>query len=291
MSNNKMIIDERQREIGKFFVGRLLPFRKKRQVGPFTFIDHMGPGKIGPGKYMGVNQHPHVGLSTLTYLFKGEIEHRDSGGGHALIKPGDVCFMTSGKGITHTERTPEHLKDGQEHEFHGYQIWVALPKELEEMEPRMDFYKANQIPTWEENNLRLKLVAGKGFGKESPLKGFTDLFMLDVFVEHDTTLDLTDKLKGELAIVIVEGSIIDEGEEIKKGQMLVSKTNEACCLELEAGTHLLLFGGEPLPEERFLMWNFVSSDKKRLAQAKEDWKNKRFPMIEGDDSYIPFPEF
>ncbi|MCI4669226.1 MAG: pirin family protein [Bacteroidia bacterium] len=291
MSNNKMIVEERQREIGKFLVGRLLPFRKKRQVGPFTFIDHMGPAEISGPPYMDVDQHPHVGLSTLTYLFKGEVEHKDSAGNHCIVKPGDVCFMTSGSGITHSERTPAHLKDGRTYSFHGYQIWVALPKELEEMEPRLDFIPADEIPTWEEDGMKLKLVAGHGFGKESPLKGYSDLFMVDVYSEGHAKLDLQGKLSGEVAIVVVSGSLEDEGERIEQGQMLISKTNEECCINMEPGSHVLLFGGQPLPEERFLMWNFVSSRKERLQQARQDWKDKNFPMIEGDNTYIPFPDF
>ena len=129
MANNKLIVDERQSYLGNFIVGRLLPFRKKRQVGPFTFIDHMGPSIVGNGNYMDIDQHPNIGLSTLTYLFEGEIEHKDSTGSHQVISPGDVGFMTSGKGVAHTERSPPHKRDGLEHAIHGYQIWVALPKD------------------------------------------------------------------------------------------------------------------------------------------------------------------
>ena len=159
MANNKLLVDERQTNLGNFMVGRLLPFRKKRQVGPFTFIDHMGPATLGNGKYVDVDQHPHIGLSTLTYLFEGEIEHRDSIGSVKVIRPGDVGFMTSGKGVTHTERTPKNRRGPQEFKLHGYQIWVALPKEKEEMEPRFDFYPEDQIPIWEAGDLQFKLVA------------------------------------------------------------------------------------------------------------------------------------
>lgn len=289
MGNNKLLVDERQTEIGNFMVGRLLPFRKKRQVGPFTFIDHMGPAELGNGKYMDVDQHPHIGLSTLTYLFEGEIEHHDSTGGHGIIKPGDVCFMTSGKGVTHTERTPQNLRDGSIFNLHGYQIWVALPKEMEEMNPRFDFFPSSEIPTWKTDYLSFKLVAGNAFGKSSPLQGYSPLFMIDIFAEEETTIHLGGQIKGEVAFVIVKGSIEDDGERVGAGQMLISKTNEHCEICVEANTQLLLFGGEPLPEERFLMWNFVSSSKERLQQAKQDWIDKKFPKIEGDDTYISFP--
>ena len=147
MADNKMIVEERSRDIGNFLVGQLLPFRKKRQVGPFTFIDHMGPSVMEAPNYMDVDQHPHIGLSTLTYLFEGQVEHRDSTGAHQIINPGDVGFMTAGKGVTHTERTPQAMRNEQSIRMHGYQVWVAMPKEKEEMEPRFDFIPKEELPT------------------------------------------------------------------------------------------------------------------------------------------------
>jgi redox-sensitive bicupin YhaK (pirin superfamily) len=270
-------------------VGRLLPFREKRQVGPFTFIDHMGPAEIKKGQYIDVDQHPHIGLSTLTYLFEGSIEHRDSIGSHQVIHPGDVGFMTAGRGVTHTERTPESNRDGGTYTMHGYQIWVALPKALEEMEPQFDYFPAATLPKWEENDLSIVLVAGSAFGRQAPLAGFSPLFMVDIYAKNNTTLSLKDQLKGEVAFVIVKGSITDEGETVAAGQMMISKTDDECAIELAAGTRLLLFGGEPLEEERFLLWNFVSSSKERLQEAKLAWQNKEFPKVAGDQTYIPFP--
>jgi redox-sensitive bicupin YhaK (pirin superfamily) len=289
MANNKLIVDERQSDIGNFIVGRLLPFRKKRQVGPFTFIDHMGPSEITDGNYLEVDQHPHIGLSTLTYLFQGAIEHRDSTGSVQVIHPGDVGFMTSGSGVTHTERTPQHLKDGNSFTMHGYQIWVALPKELEEMDPRFDFFPANEISTSTEDGISIKVVAGNAFGLRAPLQGYSPLFMVDIQTENETTLDLRGKIQGEVAFVIVKGSIISDGQKVEAGQMLISKTDDECEICMEKGSQILLFGGEPLPEERFLSWNFVSHSKERLKQAKEDWDNKKFPKVPGDETYIPFP--
>ncbi|MCR9174055.1 MAG: pirin family protein [bacterium] len=289
MSNNKMLVDERQSDIGNFWVGRLLPFRKKRQVGPFTFIDHMGPAKMEPGKPMEVDQHPHVGLSTLTYLFDGAVHHRDSMGSDVIVNPGDVAFMTSGKGVTHTERTPQELRDTV-HTMHGYQIWVALPKELEEMEPQFDFYAADSIPEWEENNMTIKLVAGEGFGKKAPLQGFSPLFMVDILAHEDAQLDIKSQLKGEIAFVVVKGAVRDGDDTIDAGQMLISKTEDECKVELKKGTQLLLFGGKPLGQEHYLLWNFVSSSKERLQQAKSDWEQKLFPKVPGDETYIPFPK-
>lgn len=290
MANNHLLINERQTDLGNFIVGRLLPFRKKRQVGPFTFIDHMGPNKMGKGNYIDVDQHPHTGLSTLTYLFEGEIEHKDSIGSHQIIKPGDVGFMTAGKGVTHTERTSKAKRDGTEFIMHGYQIWVALPLNLENMDPQFDYYPASDIQTWKTGDLQLKLVAGNAFGKSAKLQGFSPLFMVDILAENENTLDLKDQLKGEVAFVIVKGSIKVGEEKVEAGQMLISKTDEQCSICLEKGTRLLLFGGEPLESEPLLMWNFVAHSKERLLEAKEDWVNGRFPKVDGDDTYITFQQ-
>jgi len=157
-----MLVEERSADIGNFLVGRLLPFRKKRQVGPFTFIDHMGPGTLGPDRYMDVDQHPHIGLATLTYLLEGEVEHRDSTGAVQVVGPGDVGYMTAGKGVSHTERTPQHKRDGSTHSIHGYQVWVALPLEKEEVGPHFQFVPKEQLPQWKEQELELTLIAGKG---------------------------------------------------------------------------------------------------------------------------------
>ncbi|MDC7997930.1 pirin family protein [Gilvibacter sediminis] len=288
--NNDLLVNERQADLGNFMVGRLLPFRKKRQVGPFTFIDHMGPATLGPGRYMDVDQHPHIGLSTLTYLFKGQIEHRDSVGSVQVISPGDVGFMTSGRAVTHTERTPQELRDGREFDMHGYQIWVALPPEKETMEPRFDYYPADQIPNWQEGPIHFKLAAGEAFGRKAPLQGYSPLFMVDVFTAEETTLSLAGQLRGEVAFVIVKGQINLDGQKVDAGQMLISKTDEQCEICMGADTQLMLFGGEPLGQEHYLLWNFVSSDKDRLAQAKVDWEAKKFPKVPGDSTYIPIPQ-
>lgn len=287
--NNKMIVDERQRDLGNFLVGRLLPFRKKRNVGPFVFIDHMGPTELGNGKFLDVDQHPHIGLCTLTYLYESEIEHRDSTGSIQVVKAGDAGFMTAGKGVAHTERTPQYLRTKEKQNMHGYQIWLALPKEMEEVAPRFDYYPAESLPQWEADGLSFTLVAGEAYGKQSPLLGYSPMFMLSVQANKKSTLHLKDHLKGEVAIVIVEGHISEAAEKVNAGQMLISKCDEACQIEVPKGAKLLLFGGETFPEERFLLWNFASSSKERLQQAKADWEAKNFPKVPGDDTYIPIP--
>ncbi|MGB0933468.1 MAG: pirin family protein [Lishizhenia sp.] len=290
MANNDLLVNERQTDLGNFMVGRLLPFRKKRQVGPFTFIDHMGPAELGNGRYVDVDQHPHIGLSTLTYLFEGEIHHKDSLGSDQIILAGDVGFMTSGKGVSHTERTPEFRRGKDKFNLHGYQIWVALPHHLEDMQPQFDFYSKESLPNKKHQSLTIKIVAGSAFGLNAPLQGFSPLFMVDILSENETTLDLRDQIKGEVAFVIVKGEITVKNEKVTAGQMLISKTNEQCEICLAAHTQILLFGGELLEKEPLLMWNFVSHSKEKLQKAKTNWQNKTFPKVPGDDTYIPFPE-
>ena len=240
---------------------------------------------------MDVDQHPHIGLSTLTYLLEGEIEHKDSTGAHKIIKAGDVGFMTSGSGVTHTERTPSHQRNGKGYIYpiHGYQVWVALPKEHEEMPPRFDFISKSDLPAWQQDGLKMTLVAGEGFGRKSPLPVYSPLFMIDVSATKKAVLDINGQLEGEIAFVVTHGKVTDGNEIIKAGQMLISKTENECTITLEANTRLLIFGGEPLPEPRYMYWNFVHSSKERIAQATDDWSNKRFPKVPNDDTYIPLP--
>ncbi|MDW3195320.1 MAG: pirin family protein [Cytophagales bacterium] len=291
MSNSDLIIEERSRDIGDFLVGRLIPFRSKRMVGPFIFIDHMGPSEIGPGHYMDVDQHPHIGLSTLTYLFEGAIVHEDSIGTHQLIEPGSVNWMTAGKGVTHTERTPDTFRDGQVRNVHGYQIWVALPKHLEMMEPAFQHVKEEALPRWSDGAASFTLVAGDGYGKKSPVNVHSELFMVDVQSDEAYDLEIAGQLQGEIGICIVEGAIKACDNVIEKGNMLVSKTEDACQIRLAPKTRVLLFGGQPFEDGREIFWNFVASTKDRIEEAKDQWINKEFPKVAGDETYVPMPEF
>lgn len=291
MSKLDLIIEERSRDIGDFMVGRLIPFRKKRAVGPFTFIDHMTPMKLGPNHYLDVGQHPHAGLATLTYLFEGQIMHEDSTGAKQLITPDSVNLMIAGKGASHTERTPKHLVETQTQFIQsGYQIWIALPKEKEEMEPEFHNIKVTDLPQWKEETANFKLIAGKGFGKESPVPTLSPLFMVDIQT-HDQPhqLNIKDQLEGEIGITIVKGAIDACEHIVEEGNMLVSKIENQCSVTIQPHSHLLLFGGEPLPEEHYIYWNFVSSSKEKLKELKQQWNTKNFPMIEGDTSFIPAP--
>lgn len=291
MANNALLIEERSRDIGQFLVGRLLPFREKRMVGPFCFIDHMGPVTLVEGDYFDVDQHPHIGLCTLTYLLDGTILHEDSTGARQLVTPGSVNLMVSGSGVTHTERTPEDFRKSMAPQhLHGYQVWIALPKEMEETSPAFHHVPVDALPAWTVESLHMRLVAGTAFGRTSPVPIFSPLFMLDVSnVGGAFSLEVNNGLSGEIAVVVVSGSVTVGDQEVLPGQMLVSKVPDECSITLEAASRVLLFGGQPLPEERFMYWNFVSSDKSRLEKAKEDWKARRFPQVPGDATYIPMP--
>ncbi len=289
MSNIGLIIAERSRDIGDFLVGRLIPFRKKRMIGPFIFIDHMGPTSLGPEKYMDVDQHPHIGLATLTFMLEGEIMHEDSLGTKQRITPGSVNWMIAGKGVSHTERTPADLRDGRSLVAHGYQIWVALPKELEDIAPQFYHFGPDELPQWHNGSTTFKLIAGNGYGKTSPVPVHSPLFMVEIKTVEDYVLDTSNELYGEIGICIVEGTIVACDNEINKGNILVSKVSDVCNIKVKANSHILLFGGEPFSEERHIYWNFVSHDKNKIDEAKQAWKNKTFPMMQTDRTYVPLP--
>ncbi|WGK65158.1 pirin family protein [Croceiramulus getboli] len=291
MSNTSLIIEERSRDIGDFLVGRLLPFRKKRMVGPFIFIDHMGPTTLKPGQWMDVDQHPHIGLSTLTFLLEGALQHQDSLGTNVRIAPGSVNWMTAGRGVTHTERTPQDIREtGEPLDMHGYQIWVALPKEKEQMEPEFHHLDAAELPQWEERGAQYTLVAGSAFAKASPLPVHSPLFMVEIVATQDHTLDASEGLEGEIGVCVVTGSVVACDQTVEAGHLLVSKTEDACKITVTKGSHIFLFGGPAFPEERFIHWNFVSSKKEIIEQAKADWKAKKFPKVPDDSTYVPLPE-
>jgi redox-sensitive bicupin YhaK (pirin superfamily) len=289
MSNINLIIEERAASIGKFMVGRLLPFRQKRMVGPFIYIDHMGPVKLSERENFDVLPHPHIGLSTLTFLFEGSIMHRDTLGNNIEIKPGAVNWMTAGKGIVHSERTPEYLRHSELY-MHGLQIWVALPKKLEQMNPEFFHIEKDQIPQWKEGTLDIKLVAGEAFGKKSPVPVYSKLFMLEIKSTSKETVNIGEHLYGESGLYILEGAIGSEGHQYGPKQLLVSKDSSLCEFTIAANSTIYIFGGEPFSEERYIDWNFVSSDKELIADAKQKWIAQKFDKIKGDeDEFIHYP--
>jgi redox-sensitive bicupin YhaK (pirin superfamily) len=289
MSNISLIIEERAASIGNFMVGRLLPFREKRAVGPFVFIDHMGPALLGQYENMDVPPHPHIGLSTLTFLFEGSIMHRDSLGTELEIKPGAVNWMTAGKGIVHSERTPEYLRSSEKI-LHGLQIWVALPKELEQMEPNFTHIDANEIPEWEKDGVNYKLIAGEAFGKKSPVPVYSPLFFIEIKSTEAQKISIGKDLYGESGLYILEGSISSGEHTYQPKQILITKDSTLCEFEIAANSTLYIFGGEPFPEEHFIFWNFVSSDKELIEKAKKDWTAQTFPKVPGETEFVPLPQ-
>jgi redox-sensitive bicupin YhaK (pirin superfamily) len=288
MSNIQLIIEERSADIGNFMVGRLLPFREKRSVGPFTFIDHMGPAFLKDYQNLDVPPHPHIGLSTLTYLFEGSIMHRDSLGTEVEIQPGAVNWMTAGSGITHSERTPEYLRTSDK-ALHGLQIWVALPKELEEMDPSFTHVEKEDIPHWEEHGLSFKLIAGEALGRKSPVPVYSPLYFLEIKSTKAQKVSIGQHLFGESALYILEGSITDGTHHFEPKQILIAKDSTLCEFEMAENTTVYIFGGEAFPEERFIFWNFVSSSKDRIEKAKKDWENQDFPRVPGETEFVPLP--
>lgn len=288
MSNLGLIIEERSRVIGDFMVGRLLPFRKKRMVGPFIFLDHMGPKTFLAGEEMDIGPHPHIGLSTLTYLLEGEVMHRDSLGTEQIIAPGAVNWMTAGKGIVHSERSPNN-NYGELNHMHGLQIWVALPKHLEDMEPQFTHVEASQLPLWKNGNTNFKLIAGKALGKESPVPVYSELFLAEINTELEPLELKADDFEGELGIYILEGSVKIKDEKVGSGNLMIATKDEACSFTISESSKVFLLGGEPLPEQRHIKWNFVSTDPEKIDRAVELWEERRFPVIPGDDGYVPLP--
>lgn len=289
MSNIKLIIEERAASIGKFMVGRLLPFRQKRMVGPFIYIDHMGPVELDAHENFDVLPHPHIGLSTLTFLFEGSIMHRDSLGNAVEIKPGAVNWMTAGKGIVHSERTPEYLRHAAK-TMHGLQIWVALPKALEQMQPEFFHVEQEQIPSWTEGDLHFKLIAGEALGRKSPVPVYSKLFMIEIKSASKQVVNIGNQLYGESGLYILEGSIESDENVYESNQLLVAKDSSLCQFTIAANSTLYIFGGEPFPEERWIDWNFVSTSKALIAEAKQKWKDQSFEKVKGDeDEFVPYP--
>jgi redox-sensitive bicupin YhaK (pirin superfamily) len=288
MSNIDLILPEKAADIGNFLVGRLLPFRQKRSVGPFVFIDHMGPARLSDHENLDVPPHPHIGLSTLTYLFEGAITHKDSMGNDLEIHPGDVNWMTAGSGVTHSERTPERLRHTDK-SLHGLQIWIALPEELEETKPDFAHIEGKSLPGWHSEGADFKLIAGTLDGHRSPVPVYSPLYMLEIKAGVDTNIDLKDILYGESGLYVVEGSIENQGNSFGSKQLLITKEAHLCNFNIKRGSHVFLFGGNPFEEERFIYWNFVSSSKERIEQAKAQWAAHKFPKVPGDDGYVPLP--
>jgi redox-sensitive bicupin YhaK (pirin superfamily) len=284
------VILPRAHDVGGFEVRRALPAKGRQMVGPFIFFDQMGPGEFLSGKGLDVRPHPHIGLSTVTYLFDGSIQHRDSLGTDQPIVAGDVNWMTAGRGITHSERTAQELRP-QGSRLFGIQSWVALPKGAEETAPGFAHHTAASLPVIEDRGTRLRLIAGDAFGLRAPVVTHSALFYADAALKAGAVLPLPDGHE-ERAVYVLQGEIEVSGDRFEAGRMLVFRPGDRLSLRAgPVGARLLLLGGEAMDGPRYLFWNFVSSSRERLEQAKADWKAGHFAKVPGDDKeFIPLPE-
>lgn len=287
-----LVIVPRARDIGgaggAFEVRRALPHGKRQMVGPFIFFDQMGPAVHGPGQGMDVRPHPHIGLATVTYLFEGAIMHRDSESNALEILPGAMNLMTAGSGIAHSERSPDAARaSGQK--VSGIQSWIALPKEHEETAPGFQHFSAASLPVVEDRGVTARVIAGNVFGAVSPAKTFSEWFYVDVTMPAGATIPL-DPAYEERAIYVVEGSIDIAGDVFEGPRLLIFRPGDAITVTAMTPAKLMLLGGEAMDGPRIIWWNFVSSSKERLEQAKEDWAQGRFKPVPGETEFIPLPE-
>ena len=289
----EMVIETRARDlVDGFKVRRALPSRGRRMVGPFIFLDQMGPEILRAGKGLDVAPHPHIGLATVTYHFTGELLHRDSLGSVQPIRPGEVNWMSAGRGIAHSERTPQEIRLSSSALF-GIQSWVAFPTRYEETEPAFAHHGADELPIIEGEGKRVRLICGSLYGARSPVQTFSEMFYADITLKEGTRLPIPVEHE-ERAAYVVEGSIglIPEGGTFDAGQLLIFKPGEEIVLSAGASgsARLMLLGGEPLDGKRHIWWNFVSSSRERIEQAKEDWKAGRFSPVPEETEFIPLPE-
>ena len=288
MSAVERVIEGRPRDLGGFTVRRLLPASGRRTIGPFIFFDHMGPATFVQGAGVDVRPHPHIGLATVTYLFAGSIVHRDSLGSVQAIEPGAVNWMTAGRGVVHSERSDTELRK-QRQELYGIQIWVALPKRHEETDPDFTHYAAASLPVIEGEGKSVRVITGSLYGKSSPVKTLSALFYADATLRPGASLVL-DNEHDERAIYLLEGTVEMAGQTFEPGRLLVFSSGDSITVKATSATRLLLLGGEPLDGPRYLWWNFVSSSRERIEQAKADWKAGRFAPVPGEVEFIPLPE-
>lgn len=290
MSNVNLVISPRSSDLGDhFIVRRSLPFAQKRMVGPFIFWDHMGPATFRHDKEMTVRAHPHIGLATITYLFEGYIMHRDSLGTRQLIRPNEINWMTAGSGIAHSERVQP--KEGEEVRVHGIQVWVALPKEFEEVAPSFSHHKEEDLPLIEvEGGAKFRLIVGSAFGKKSAVKTYSDMFYLSSVMKECQFFAMKVKPNQEGAVYVAQGEIEVEGVKYTESQMVCFHPGAEIVFQATADSIVMVLGGEIFPEKRFIWWNFVSSSQERLEKAKTDWKEGRFAPVIDETASIPLPE-
>jgi redox-sensitive bicupin YhaK (pirin superfamily) len=282
------VIGSRERDLGGFTVRRVLPYEGGRMVGPFIFFDHLGPAQFAPGNGIDVRPHPHIALATVTYLFSGAIEHRDSLGSVQEIRPGDVNWMTAGDGIVHSERTPRAQRaDG--HHIHGIQSWVALPDGEEEIEPSFVHYPAAALPSLSAAGTELTVVAGEAFGRRSPVVTRWPTLYVDARISQAATLDVPME-HAERAVYIAQGAVTIGEHTVTEGQLAIFAAAAPYCLRALKDTRALLLGGAGFTTPRFIWWNFVASSNERIERAKERWASRQFPAVPGETEFIPLPQ-
>lgn len=289
LSNVEMLISAKPKDLGGgFIVRRSLPHMKRRMIGPFIFFDHMGPVDLQVGNGMDVRPHPHIGLSTLTYLFKGEIVHRDTLGFEQEIRPGAVNWMTAGSGVAHSERSSQTARQ-REQQIHGLQIWIALPKEAEEVKSSFHHHGEKDIPTLRYEGADIRVVAGEFEKLKSPVATYSDLVYLDLKLFRNQPLSLPHN-GMDLGIYVVEGAVKVGDTVVQAGDMAALSKAQEIRIEPLEDTQAMLLGGTPFAEDRFIWWNFVSSSQERIEKAKQDWREQNFGKIRGETEFIPLPE-
>lgn len=282
------LIVPRSHDIGGFEVRRALPSAQRRMVGPFIFWDQMGPAEMKPGHGLDVRPHPHIGLATVTYLFDGEIMHRDSLGSVQAIRPGAVNWMTAGRGIAHSERSGDDTRRTGQRVF-GIQSWIALPHDREEADPAFVHHPAATLPVIEGEGKRVRVVAGEAYGERSPVQGFSPMLYVDAALAPGARLPVPAEHE-ERALYVAEGTVEVNGDGFESGQLLVLRPGDAVTVDAGTAARVLLLGGEPMDGPRHIWWNFVSSSKDRIEAAKADWTAGRFTPVPGETEFIPLPE-
>ena len=288
MTKVEMIIEARKKDLGGFSVGRVLPFAKRRQVGPFVFFDHMGPVELSTDQGMDVRPHPHIGLSTVTYLFEGSAVHRDSLGTVQTIQPGDCNWMTAGRGISHSERIPPEMKKLGTR-IHGLQIWVALPKESEDISPSFYHYPKKSLPCFEKDQIQVQVIVGELAAHRSPVHVYSPMFFYDLKMKAGQKFSHAVPKSQEAAIYSVRGSYKVNEQKVNPHNMTVFQLGESIEFSALEDLHCVIIGGEPFSEERLLWWNLVSTSADKIETAKKAWAEKTFPMVPGESEYIPLP--
>ena len=283
----ELLIEPRITDLGEFSVRRALPDQRRQRIGPFVFFDHMGPADFPPGSGVNVRAHPHIGLATITYLFAGEILHRDSLGCVQPIRPGEVNWMTAGKGIVHSEKVTEEILAAGQH-LHGIQTWVGLPIESEEIEPRFEHYAAEEIPALQQDGIEIRVVVGSAYGVTSPVRTESDTLYVELKVDTGASIVLPDA--EELGFYVIDGSVEVREQTVGAGIMAVVQRGATTTLTAATPAHVMLCGGATLAGERIVWWNFVSSSPDRLERAKRDWREGRFAAVPGETEFIPLPD-